>query len=397
MTDKPKEHNYGADSIKVLEGLDAVRKRPAMYIGDISTHGLHHMVYEVVDNSIDEALAGYCTEVHVTLKPDGSVQVVDDGRGIPVGHRKDQDKSALEVVLTVLHAGGKFDDDSYKVSGGLHGVGVSVVNALSEWLEVEVRRDGKLHFQSYARGVAKGAIEVKGDASDTGTMVRFKPDADIFEVTDFDYSVLANRLRELAFLNKGIRIAIVDERTGATDTFQYDGGIKEFVQYLNKNKDAIHDEVIYIEKDVPESENRLSVEIGFQYNDSYTPTLLSYVNNIHTKEGGTHVSGFRSGLTGTINKYGKANNLIKDNQKPLSGDDLLEGLTAIVHVKIGKDPQFEGQTKAKLGKPRGRRPGRDDRARPALDLPRGDARGRQGDHLEGDARRAGARGGAEAA
>ncbi len=346
-SDKPS--NYDAESIKILEGLDAVRKRPAMYIGDISTHGLHHMVYEVVDNSIDEALAGFCTEVSVTIKPDGSVEVVDDGRGIPVGHRKDQNKSALEVVMTTLHAGGKFDDNSYKVSGGLHGVGISVVNALSEWLEVEVRREGKLHFQTYARGVAKGAIGIKGDATDSGTLVRFKPDADIFEVTEFEYSVLAKRLRELAFLNKGIKIVIADERTGTSDVFQYDGGIKEFVLYLNKNKDAIHEEVVYIEKELPDSENRLSVEIGFQYNDSFTPTVLSYVNNIHTKEGGTHVTGFRSGLTGTINKYGKSNNLIKDNQKPLSGDDLLEGLTAIVHVKIGGDPQFEGQTKAKLG------------------------------------------------
>jgi len=340
--------NYTADSIKVLEGLDAVRKRPAMYIGDISAYGLHHMVYEVVDNSIDEAMGGYCNEINVNVYRDGSVSVIDNGRGIPIGFREDQKKTALEVVMTTLHAGGKFDDRSYKVSGGLHGVGVSVVNALSEWLEVEVFRGKKIFRQTYERGVPTSKLEEVGHTDRQGTRVNFKPDPEIFEVTEFDAPTLSKRLRELAFLNKGITILFSDERSGRDEQYHYEGGLQEFVEYLNKNKEPIHKDVIYIQKKLPESENRFACEICLQYNDSYTTNLYSYVNNIFTKEGGTHISGFRSALTRTVNRYAKQNGLIKENQKALSGDDLLEGLTAIIHVNL-KDPQFEGQTKAKLG------------------------------------------------
>ncbi|MBN2492615.1 MAG: DNA topoisomerase (ATP-hydrolyzing) subunit B, partial [Planctomycetes bacterium] len=340
---------YDESSIKVLEGLDAVRKRPAMYIGDVGSYGLHHLVYEVVDNSIDEAMVGYCREISVTVYRDGSISVIDDGRGIPIGFRPEQNKSALEVVLTTLHAGGKFDHDSYKVSGGLHGVGVSVVNALSEWLEVEVFRDHKIYRQTYERGRASSPLEEVGVTDRRGTRVNFRPDREIFEVTDFDAPTLSKRLRELAFLNPGVKVVFKDERSSQEEVFQYEGGLREFVAYLNKNKEALHEDIIYIAKDLPESENRFACEICFQYNDSYTTNLYSYVNNIFTREGGTHTTGFRSALTRTINRYARQNNLIKEGQKALSGEDLLEGLTAIIHVKIGTDPQFEGQTKAKLG------------------------------------------------
>jgi DNA gyrase subunit B len=342
------EEDYTAASIKVLEGLDAVRKRPAMYIGDVSVYGLHHLVYEVVDNSIDESMAGHCDEINVNVYRDGSVSVIDNGRGIPIGFREEQNKSALEVVMTTLHAGGKFDDKSYKVSGGLHGVGVSVVNALSEWLEVEVFRGNKIFRQTYERGVPTSKLEEVGQTDRQGTRVNFKPDGDIFEVTEFDAPTLSKRLRELAFLNKGITIVFNDERSGQEEQYHYEGGLRQFVEFLNKNKEPIHKDVIYIQKKLLEAENRFACEISFQYNDSYTTNLYSYVNNIFTKEGGTHVSGFRSALTRSVNRYAKQNGLIKENQKALSGDDLLEGLTAIIHVNL-KDPQFEGQTKAKLG------------------------------------------------
>ena len=345
----PDIQKYDETSIKVLEGLDAVRRRPAMYIGDVSFHGLHHMVNEVVDNSIDEAMDGHCKEIQVKHHRDGSISVIDDGRGIPIGFKEEKNKSALEIVLTTLHAGGKFDNKSYKVSGGLHGVGISVVNALSEWMEVEVYRDGRVYRQRYERGDPTSELEEVGQTDKHGTRVNFKPDAEVFEVTEFDYPTLSRRLRELAFLNKGIRISIKDENREEEEIFLYDGGLKEFVEYLNKNKVPVHRDIIYIQKDLPESDNRLSLEISFQYNDSYRPNLYSYVNNIFTKEGGTHVSGFKSSLTRTLNRYAKRNNLIKENQKALSGEDLLEGLTCIIHAKVGIDPQFEGQTKSKLG------------------------------------------------
>jgi DNA gyrase subunit B len=335
--------NYGAEQIQVLEGLEAVRKRPGMYIGSTSSRGLHHLVYEVVDNAIDEALAGYCDKVQVTIHPDNSISCIDNGRGIPVGIMQDNGKPAVEVVLTILHAGGKFGGEGYKVSGGLHGVGVSVVNALSEWLEVEVRRDGKIYHIGFERGKTASELKVIGEAAETGTKVTFKPDAEIFEELVYSFEVLSHRLRELAFLNKGVYISLKDERNEELAEFKYDGGIVSFVEYMNQNKDVVHPP-IYVEGAGTNSH----VEIAIQYNDSYVETLYSYVNNINTPEGGTHLSGFKSGLTRSINDYAKKANLIKDSDISLSGDDIREGLTAIISVKI-TDPQFEGQTKSKLG------------------------------------------------
>jgi DNA gyrase subunit B len=335
---------YDAGQIQVLEGLEAVRRRPSMYIGSTCVRGLHHLVYEVVDNSIDEALAGYCDRIRVTLRKDGAVVVDDNGRGIPVDIHPKEKKSALEVVLTILHAGGKFGGQGYKVSGGLHGVGVSVVNALSVWLEAEVRRDGKLYFQRYHRGKPDEPVKVIGDADTTGTRITFMPDAEIFETTEFSYDILVHRLRELAFLNRNVRIEIHDEATGQEAVFQYEGGIKAFVEHLNKSKDTIHDDVIYIDQQDEDNE----IEVAVQYNDSFVESVFSFANNISTHEGGTHLSGFRSALTRSLNDYARKMNLIKENEPSLSGDDVREGLTAVVSVKL-RYPQFEGQTKTKLG------------------------------------------------
>ena len=336
--------DYGADKIKVLEGLEAVRKRPAMYIGSTGTPGLHHLVYEIVDNSIDEALAGFCDQINVTLHIDNSVTVVDNGRGIPVDQHA-SGRSAAEVVLTVLHAGGKFDNDSYKVSGGLHGVGLSVVNALSENLELEIWRNGQVYNQRYERGNPVSGLEVTGTTKKRGTKVTFKPDAQIFETTEFSFDTLAQRLRELAFLNGGVTITIDDERDGKNHKFVYEGGINSFVEYLNQNKVAVNDKPIYMhgEKD------SIDVEISLQWNDTYAETVYSFANNINTHEGGTHLSGFRAALTRTINSYVSKNNLAKDlKDANIGGDDIREGLVAVISVKIPR-PQFEGQTKTKLG------------------------------------------------
>jgi len=336
--------DYSAEKIKVLEGLEAVRKRPAMYIGSTGAPGLHHLVYEVVDNSIDEALAGYCSEVNVTIHIDGSIVVVDDGRGIPVD-RHASGKSAAEVVLTVLHAGGKFDNDSYKVSGGLHGVGVSVVNALSERLDLEIWRNGQVYQQSYERGHPLADLAVSGTTQRRGTKVTFKPDPEIFETTDYSFDTLAQRLRELAFLNGGILITIEDERDGKSHRFQYDGGIVSFVQHLNKNKTLVNEKPIFMKGE----RDGIEAEIALQWNDGYTEMVFSFANNINTHEGGTHLSGFRAALTRTINAYAAKNNLAKDlKDATISGDDIREGLTGVISVKIPR-PQFEGQTKTKLG------------------------------------------------
>jgi DNA gyrase subunit B len=338
--------NYDETQIQVLEGLEAVRKRPGMYIGSTSSRGLHHLVWEVVDNSIDEALAGRCDTIDVVVHQDNSVTVADNGSGIPVGIQPKMGRPAVEVVMTVLHAGGKFGGEGYKVSGGLHGVGVSVVNALSEWLEVEVKRDGKIHRQRYHRGVPQHDLEVVGTTEETGTKVTFKPDPEIFtETTEYDFEILQNRLRELAFLNRGVRITLKDERgEGKAKEFKYDGGISSFVEHLNRNRETLHAPPIFIEG---EKEN-IGVEIAIQYNDSYSSNIYSYANNIHTHEGGTHEAGFKSALTRVVNDYARRHNLLKDNDANLSGDDVREGMTAIISVKI-PDPQFEGQTKTKLG------------------------------------------------
>ena len=336
--------DYGADKIKVLEGLEAVRKRPAMYIGSTGAAGLHHLVYEIVDNSIDEALAGYCDQVNVTIHIDNSITVVDNGRGIPVD-RHESGKSAAEVVLTVLHAGGKFDNDSYKVSGGLHGVGVSVVNALSERLDLEIWRNGQVYQQGYERGNPVADLEITGTTERRGTKVTFNPDAQIFETVEYSFDTLAQRLRELAFLNGGILITIDDERDGKNHRFQYDGGITSFVQHLNKNKAVVNDKPVFMKGE----KDGIDVEIALQWNDGYSELIFSFANNINTHEGGTHLSGFRSALTRTVNAYAAKNNLAKDlKDATISGDDIREGLTGVISVKIPR-PQFEGQTKTKLG------------------------------------------------
>jgi DNA gyrase subunit B len=335
---------YTASDIKVLEGLEAVRKRPAMYIGDTGAYGLHHLVYEVVDNSVDEALAGYCDSIKVILHSDGSCSVGDNGRGIPVDTHKESGKSAAEVVLTVLHAGGKFEHSAYKVSGGLHGVGVSVVNALSEWLELEIRREGKVWTQRYEYGVPTGELTPGEKTTKHGTIVKFKPDAKIFEETTFSFDTLSNRLRELAFLNKGLKIVIEDERDERSHTFLYKGGIIEFIKHLNQNKTSVHPKVLFFEG----KRDGIEVEVAIQYNDGYQESVFSFANNINTREGGTHLTGFRAALTSTIANYAKANGFLKSFKGDVSGDDVREGLTAVVSVRI-PDPQFEGQTKSKLG------------------------------------------------
>jgi len=338
------DSTYDAERIQVLEGLEAVRKRPSMYIGSTDFHGLHHLVYEVVDNSIDEAMAGFCTTITVSLNDDGSATISDDGRGIPVGMHKKYKQDALELVLTKLHSGGKFDRKTYKVSGGLHGVGLSVVNALSEWLEVRVSRGGNVNFQRYERGVPVSPIAVVGDAQVTGTVINFKPDAQIFEDTAFNYETLSGRMRELAFLNKGLRVVISETKTSQRDAYKFDGGIVEYVQYINRNKTCLHEKPIYIFAEKAGT----SVELGMQYTDSYTENIHAFANNINTIEGGTHLIGFRAALTRTINDYAKKYNFLKANGEALSGEDVREGLTAVVSVKI-PEPQFEGQTKTKLG------------------------------------------------
>jgi DNA gyrase subunit B len=335
--------DYGADKIKVLEGLEAVRKRPAMYIGSTGPSGLHHLVYEVVDNSIDEALAGFCDQVNVTIHIDGSVTVVDNGRGIPTDQHA-SGRSAAEVVLTVLHAGGKFDNDSYKVSGGLHGVGVSVVNALSQELDLEIWRNGQVFKQQFMRGKPQGELEITGTTKKRGTKITFRPDPEVFETTDFSFDTLAQRLRELAFLNAGILITLDDERETKSHKFQYDGGIISFVKHLNKNKTAVNEKPIYMKGE----RDGIDVEIALQWNDGYSEAIYTFANNINTHEGGTHLSGFRSALTRTINFYATKNSLAKDLKESISGDDIREGLTAVISVKIPR-PQFEGQTKTKLG------------------------------------------------
>ncbi|AST57447.1 DNA topoisomerase (ATP-hydrolyzing) subunit B [Thermoanaerobacterium thermosaccharolyticum] len=338
------EETYGASQIQILEGLEAVRKRPGMYIGSTSSRGLHHLVYEIVDNSIDEALAGYCKNIDVVIHKDNSVSVIDDGRGIPTDIHPQTGKSGVEVALTVLHAGGKFNNDVYKVSGGLHGVGLSVVNALSKRLEVIVKQNGKVYEQKYERGVPKSDLKIIGDTDETGTTITFAPDDEIFETLEYDYDILSQRLRELSFLNKGVRIRLMDERDGKEDVFHYEGGIVEFVKYLNRNKEVLHPEPIYMES----KSDTYEVEVAMQYNDSYTENIFSFANNIDTREGGTHLIGFKAALTKVINDYARKFNIIKDNDKNLQGEDVREGLTAIISVKL-MNPQFEGQTKTKLG------------------------------------------------
>jgi DNA gyrase subunit B len=340
------EGDYEAEQIQILEGLEAVRIRPGMYIGSTSTRGLHHLVYEIVDNAVDEALAGYCKHIQVFINKDNSITVIDDGRGIPTGIHEKAGIPAVEVVFTILHAGGKFGGGGYKVSGGLHGVGASVVNALSTWLEVEISRDGKIHRQRYERGKAVYPLKVVGDTDATGTKVTFMPDDTIFDDVIFDYDVLRTRLREMAFLTKGIRISIEDLREGheRKESFHYEGGIKEFVTYLNKNKNVLYDKVIYCEG----MKGDIAVEVALQHNDSYNDTTLSFVNNITTPEGGTHLTGFKSAITKIFNDYARENKLLREKEENLSGEDLREGITAIVSIKI-PDPQFEGQTKQKLG------------------------------------------------
>jgi DNA gyrase subunit B len=340
----PQQSDYSADNIKVLEGLEAVRKRPGMYIGDTSERGLHHLVYEVVDNSIDEALAGHCDSIEVTIHIDDSVTVIDNGRGIPVDIHPTEGISAAEVVLTKLHAGGKFDKASYKVSGGLHGVGVSVVNALSETLEIEIKRDGKVYQQSYKRGDPQEKLKEVGKSKERGTRVTFKPDSTIFETTDFSYDILSQRLRELAFLNRGVKITIEDERTQKKHEFFYKGGLLSFVEHLNRAKTAIHAKVVHFEGE----KDGVEVEIAMQWNDGYSESVFSFANNINTIEGGTHLIGFRSALTRTINNYALNSGLLKKDEENLQGEDIREGLTAVVSVKV-PEPQFEGQTKTKLG------------------------------------------------
>ncbi len=362
MSEELKKKDYSADSIQVLEGLEAVRKRPAMYIGDVSEKGLHHLVYEVIDNSIDEALVGYCNKIDLTINEDNSVTVEDDGRGIPIDMHEKEGKSALEVVMTVLHAGGKFDKDSYKVSGGLHGVGVSCVNALSGTLKAEVHRDGEIHVQTYQKGIPDGPVAKVGTTDKTGTIVTFKPDETIFTVTEFKYEILASRLRELAFLNKGIHLNIKDmrekeenlngngngngngENSYRHDEFYSEEGLKEFVAFLDATRESLIEDIVHIDTE----KNNVPVEIALQYNTSFSENVHAYVNNINTIEGGTHLSGFRRGLTRTLKTYAEKSGMLAKLKFDISGDDFREGLTAIISIKVA-EPQFEGQTKTKLG------------------------------------------------
>ncbi|CAN2247395.1 DNA gyrase (subunit B) [Bacillus vallismortis] len=347
MAMEQQQNSYDENQIQVLEGLEAVRKRPGMYIGSTNSKGLHHLVWEIVDNSIDEALAGYCTDINIQIEKDNSITVIDNGRGIPVGIHEKMGRPAVEVIMTVLHAGGKFDGSGYKVSGGLHGVGASVVNALSTELVVTVHRDGKIHRQTYKRGVPVSDLEIIGETDHSGTTTRFFPDPEIFtETTEYDYDLLANRVRELAFLTKGVNITIEDKREGQErkNEYHYEGGIKSYVEYLNRSKEVVHEEPIYIEGE----KDGITVEVALQYNDSYTSNIYSFTNNINTYEGGTHEAGFKTGLTRVINDYARKKGLIKENDPNLSGDDVREGLTAIISIKH-PDPQFEGQTKTKLG------------------------------------------------
>jgi DNA gyrase subunit B len=343
--EKTKENGgYDTDSIQVLEGLAAVKKNPAMYIGSTDDRGLHHLVYEVVDNSIDEAMAGYCTVIQVFLNKNGSITVIDDGRGIPVTKHNKYNKSGVELVMSTLHAGGKFDSKAYKVSGGLHGVGVSVVNALSEWLEVKVRRDGDEYYQKYDHGAAISPLEKIGSSEKNGTSITFLPDPEIFETVDINYETISNRLKELAFLNAGLKIEIIDERNGLNEAFKYDGGIREFVQHINRNKTPLHPNPIYLKAE----KEAVEVEISIQYTDGYTENIHTFANNINTHEGGTHLSGFKGALTRVLNDYGRRNNLFEGIDFSLSGEDCREGITTVISCKV-RSPQFEGQTKTKLG------------------------------------------------
>jgi DNA gyrase subunit B len=346
IQDKVANSDYNAGQIEVLEGLEAVRKRPGMYIGSTSSRGLHHLVYEIVDNSIDEALAGFCDTIEVTIHKDNSISVIDNGRGIPVDIHPKMGKPAVEVALTILHAGGKFSGSAYKVSGGLHGVGMSVVNALSTWLHVDVMKDGNIYHQEYMRGKTMTELKVTGkvDAKTTGTKLTFSPDPEIFEDTEYHFDILAHRLRELSFLNKKVSITLIDERTDEKEVFYHTGGIVDFVKYLNKNKDPLYPQPIFLEAE----KDNVQVEISMQYNDGYIENLFSYANNIHTHEGGTHESGFKAALTRVVNDYCRKNNVLKANDSNLTGDDIREGLTAVISVKV-PEPQFEGQTKTKLG------------------------------------------------
>ena len=343
MAKRPGDGEYGAAQIKVLKGLEGVRRRPGMYVGDTSTRGLHQIAFEAVDNAVDEALAGYCRNITVTIHKDGSLSVEDDGRGIPVDVIPSEKKPAIEVVMTVLHAGGKFDQLGYKVSGGLHGVGISVTNALSEWMSTRVKRDGKLYEQKFSRGIATSKLKVLGPADGAGTIQHFKPDPQIFATLDFSLDILQQRLRELAFLNRGLRIELIDERVDKKQTFMYEGGIKAFVEHLNKNKEPLHD-VRYIAGE----RGKVAVEVAFQYNDGYIENVYAYANNIHTVDGGTHLVGFRTSLTRVLNNYAKKHGMLKESEGNLAGEDVREGLTAVVSVKL-PNPEFEGQTKAKLG------------------------------------------------
>jgi len=336
--------DYTSDAIQVLKGLEGVRKRPAMYIGDTGENGLHELVKEIVNNSVDEAMAGRCSRIGVCVLADGSVRITDDGHGIPVGQHEGEGKSGVEVVMTMLHAGGKFDKKAYQVSGGLHGVGASVVNALSEWLIVEVHQSGKIHQQRYSRGEPQSGLEIIGDADSTGTIIHFKPDADIFETIEYKWEMIAHRLRELAFLNKGLEIGVRDERTDQSETYLFEGGVVEFVSFLNEGRSSLHPDPIYLEGE----RDGVGVEIAMQYNDSYQETVFTYANNIKTVEGGTHLVGFRAALTATLNAYSTRENLLKDVNFALAGEDTREGLTAVVSVNV-PEPQFEGQTKGKLG------------------------------------------------
>jgi DNA gyrase subunit B len=339
-----KEETYTVDSIQILEGLQAVRKRPSMYIGSTDSRGLHHLIYEVVDNSIDEAMAGCCSDIQVIIHEDDSVTVADNGRGIPVDIHPKYNKPGVEIVMTKLHAGGKFDKKSYKVSGGLHGVGVSVVNALSEWLEVRIVRNNKMYFQRYERGLPKTDLKPIEDSEDTGTTVSFKPDGEIFPLIEFNFDTVSSRLRELAFLNKGIQINIIEEKSGKENTFKYDGGIVSFIEYLNQNKNVLHEDIVYFES----SKDDVIVEVALQYNDGYRESIHSFANNINTIEGGTHLSGFKAALTRSANDYTKSLSSKKNSTEKLLGEDIREGMTAVINIKL-PDPQFEGQTKTKLG------------------------------------------------